>query len=84
MTVDELIKKLRQDKKDGKIQGDWKVVFDCYIAGDPDTEVQTVNNYFKSTVRLGEPTHGPRGTQYGPVVDGRGNPRGTEKVVRLV
>ena len=88
MTVDELMKKLRELKKSGKITGDMKLVFDSDIVQGYDNDkvfdVQTLNNLLPVTVKLDEPKYGPRGTQFGAIRDGRGKPKGTERALRIV
>ena len=84
MTVDELMKKLRELKKSGKITGDMKLVFDSYGIGESTGDIQTVNNLLNATVKLDEPKYGPRGTQFGAIRDGRGKPKGTERALRVV
>ena len=86
MNVNEFMKQMRQAKKDGAITGEEEIVFayDGSSYTDENYKVQSVNNWFKKTARLDDPQGGPKGTRYGNLVDGRGNPNGTEKVVRLV
>lgn len=84
MTVDELMKKLRELKKSGKITGDMKLVFDCDYRTEEGFDIQTVNNLLPATVKLDEPKYGPRGTQFGAIRDGRGQPKGTERALRIV
>lgn len=84
MTVDELMKKMRELKKSGKITGDMKLVFDSPETTHEGVNIQTVNNVINVTVKLDEPKYGPRGTQFGAIRDGRGKPKGTERVLRIV
>ena len=86
VNVNEFMKQMRQAKKDGVITGEEEIIFDFNRGHNPEvvTNVRTLNNWFKKTAVLTEPEHGPKGTRFGNVVDGRGNPKGTEKVVRLV
>lgn len=84
MTVDELMAKLRKDKKEGRITGNETVVVSNHNLLDDDSPMLSVTNTLTRTVRLGDPNYGPKGTRFGKIVDGRGKPKGTERALWLV
>ena len=85
ITVNEAIKKLRELKKDGKITGDELLVGDF---SDMDSlEVKQFSLIQVKTVRFTEGDHLALDRikiPVGKIVDGRGKPTGTQRVVRFI
>lgn len=87
LTVDKLMAKLRKMKKEGKLTGKERIVTDFGESLTREAKataiVQTRIVRFPHTIESenGEPDFFNRGVC--EVVDGRGRPKGTEKVVRL-
>lgn len=83
MTVDELVKKVRELKKAGKLTGQEKIMTEFYEA---DTfEIQEADTLKPVMVRkLTEDESVGKWQNIYKIVDGRGKPNGTERAVRIL
>lgn len=83
MTVDELVKRVRELKKAGKITGKERVMTEFYEADS--FEVQEAGLFKPVTVRkLTEDESVGKWRNIYKIVDGRGKPNGTERAVRIL